>query len=111
MFLNWRIPKRRTLIVVAAVIYYAMRVWSYIYFVPTIFELGAMPPGAPVSAEVVERFRVWVNLSWIRGAIDISTYLLFLLAAFIPASSNGTSPKLAGGEAGMKKDQPGGVVS
>ena len=102
LFLNWRIPKRRTLIVIAAVIYYAMRVWTYIYFVPIIFEFGAMSPGAPISAEDVERFRVWVNLSWVRGAIDISTYLLILLAAFIPASSSGNSRKLADGEAGMK---------
>ena len=102
LFLNWRIPKRRTLIVIAAVVYYAMRVWTYIYFVPIIFEFGAMQPDAPVSAEVLERFRVWVNLSWIRGAIDISTYLLFLLAAFFPASSDGDSRKLADGEAGMK---------
>jgi hypothetical protein len=37
LFLNWHIPKRRTLIVIAAAMFYAMRVWSYIYFVPNIF--------------------------------------------------------------------------
>jgi hypothetical protein len=97
LFLNWHIPKRRTLIVIAAVAFYAMRVWSYIYFVPNMFEFGVLPPDGPFSAEVVERFRMWVNLNWIRIAIqDILTYLLFLLAAFVPASATGTFRKLAG---------------
>ena len=73
LFLTWRIPERRMFIVSAAVIYYAMRIWSYIYFVPNIFEFGAMPAGGPFSAELVERFRLWVSLSWFRAAIDIAT--------------------------------------
>ena len=40
------------------------------------------------------------------GDIDISTHLLFILAAFVLASSNGNPQKLAGGEAGMTKGQP-----
>src|SRR5215204_5771230 len=97
LFLNWHIPKRRTLIVIAAAAFYAMRVWSYIYFVPNIFEFGALPPDGPFSAEVVERFRMWVNLNWIRIAIqEILTFLLFLLAAFVPASATGTFRKLGG---------------
>jgi hypothetical protein len=97
LFCNWHIPKRRTLIVIAAVAFYAMRLWSYIYFVPNIFEFGAIPPEGPFSAEVVERFRMWVNLSWLRFAIqDALTYLLLLLAAFVPASASGSLRKPAG---------------
>jgi len=96
LFLNWHIPKRRKLIVIAAVVYYGMRVWTYVYFVPNIFEFGAIPPDGPFSAEVVERFRIWVNLSWLRFGVDISTNLLFLLAAFVPASAIGNFRNLAG---------------
>jgi hypothetical protein len=99
LFLNWHIPRRRTLIVIAAVVYYAMRVWSYIYFVPNIFEFGALPPDGPFSAEVVERFRIWVNLSWLRFGVDLSTNVLFVLAAFVPATAYGTFRKLAGEKA------------
>jgi hypothetical protein len=106
LFLNWHIPKRRTLIVIAAAMFYAMRVWSYIYFVPNIFEFGALPPDGPFSAEIVERFRMWVNLSWLRFAIqDLLTYLLFLLAAFVPASASGTFRKRAGEKAVEKEAQ------
>ena len=100
LFCNWHIPKRRTLIVIAAAAFYAMRLWSYIYFVPNIFEFGALPPDGPFSAEVVERFRMWVNLSWLRFAIqDALTYLLLLLAAFVPASATGTFRKPTGARA------------
>ena len=97
LFLNWHIPKRRTFIVIAAAAFYAMRLWSYVYFVPNIFEFGALPPDGPFSAEIVERFRIWVNLSWLRFAIqDILPYLLFLLAAFVPASASDNFRKPAG---------------
>jgi hypothetical protein len=97
LFLNWHIPKRRTFIVIAASAFYAMRVWTYVYFVPNIFEFGALPPDGPFSAEIVERFRIWVNLSWLRFAIqDILPYLLFLLAAFVPASASGNFRKPIG---------------
>ena len=96
LFLNWHIPKRSTLIVIAAVVFYAMRIWTYVYFVPNIFEFATIPPDGPFSAELVERFRLWVNLSWFRLGVDILTNLLFLLAAFVPASANGTFRILAG---------------
>ena len=69
-------PKRRTLIVIAARRSARSRIWSYVYFVPNVFEFGAPPPDGPFSAEVVERFRMWVNLNWLRIAIqDVLTYL------------------------------------
>jgi hypothetical protein len=105
LLLNWHIPKRRTLIVIAAVVYYAMRVWTYVYFVPNIFEFGAIPPEGPFSAEVVERFRIWVNLSWLRFGFDISTNLLFLLSAFVPVSPDGNLRKLGGGKAAEREVQ------
>ena len=107
LFCNWHIPKRRTFIVIAASAFYAMRVWSYIYFVPNIFEFGALPPDGPFSAEIVERFRMWVNLSWLRFAIqDALTYLLLLLAAFVPASATGAFRKL-GGERAVEREAQG----
>jgi hypothetical protein len=64
LFLNWHIPKRRTFIVIAAAVFYAMRLWSYIYFVPNIFEFATIPPDGPFSTELVERFRLWVSLTF-----------------------------------------------
>ena len=106
LFCNWHIPKRRTLIVIAAAAFYAMRLWSYLYFVPNIFEFGALPPDGPFSAEVVEQFRISVNLSWLRFAIqDALTFLLFLLAAFVPASATATFRKPTGERAVEREAQ------
>jgi hypothetical protein len=87
LYLNWRMPRRRTLIIVAAVLYYGARVWTYVYFVPTIFDFMTLPAGEPLSAELVGRVTWWVNLSWIRTAIDGLMALLFLLAASRPGPS------------------------
>jgi hypothetical protein len=55
IFFNWRVPKRRTLIAAAALIYYGMRVWTYLYFAPEIMTFYEMPPNGPFSPELAER--------------------------------------------------------
>jgi len=85
VLLNWQIPKRRTLVVVAAGLYYAMRVWSYLYFVPRIFDWGELPAGQPFSAAQLDQIRTWVGLSWVRGAADGLLFVLLLVAMLVPA--------------------------
>jgi hypothetical protein len=86
VLLNWQVPNRRTLVVVAAGLYYAMRVWSYLYFVPRIFDWGELPVGQPFSAEQLDQIRTWVALSWVRGAVDGLMVVLLLVAMLVPAS-------------------------
>jgi hypothetical protein len=87
VLLNWQVPNRRTLVVVAAALYYAMRVWSYLYFVPHIFDWGEQPLGQPFSAEQLDQIRTWVGLSWVRGAVDGLLFVLLLVAMLVPASA------------------------
>jgi hypothetical protein len=87
VLLNWHIPKRRTLVVAAAGLYYAMRVWSYLYFVPHIFDWTELPAGQPFSAEQLDQIRLWVGLSWVRGAVDGLMFVLLLVAMLVRASS------------------------
>src|SRR5215216_1263916 len=67
LLLNWYAPRRRTLVLVIAVLYYAMRIWSYTYFVPHIFSWSDLPPDQPFSPELIAEFRQWVGLSWFRA--------------------------------------------
>jgi hypothetical protein len=83
LYLNWRVPMRRTLIIVAAVVYYAMRVWTYAYFVPGIMVFGTTPADGPYSPILAERATQWVNLSWYRVVMDGITHVLFFGAAFV----------------------------
>ena len=87
LLLNWQVPNRRTLVVVAAALYYAMRVWSYLYFVPRIFDWGELPAGQPFSAAQLDQIRIWVGLSWVRGAADGLLFVLLLVAMLVSAST------------------------
>jgi hypothetical protein len=87
LLLNARIPKRRTLILIAATMFFALRVWSYLYFVPDILDWNQGTTGQPLSADQLDQAVFWVDLSWIRLGADGAIALLLLGAAFIPVAS------------------------
>jgi hypothetical protein len=86
LLLNARIPRRRTLILAAATLYFAMRVWSYLYFISDILEWNRGMTGQPLSSAQLVQAVLWVDLSWVRLGLDAATALLLLGAAFIPAA-------------------------
>lgn len=92
LILNWHNRTRRAIIAVGAVVYYAMRVWTYVYFVPIITDFASMPTSGPFSPELAEQAREWVSLSWYRMAADGIVFGCFFLAAFIPFWSRGRTP-------------------
>jgi hypothetical protein len=85
LVLNGWIPKRQRLIVAAAVTFFALRVWSYLYFIPDILDWNQGTTGQPLTAAELEQAALWVDLSWIRVAMDAVIAMLLLGAAFIPA--------------------------
>jgi hypothetical protein len=85
VLLNALIPKRQKSIIIAAVIFVALRVWSYIYFIPQILDWSNGQAGQPLTATQLEQASLWVDLSWIRLAMDAAIALLLLGAAFVPA--------------------------
>jgi hypothetical protein len=87
LLLNARIPERRTLIMIAATMFFALRVWSYLYFVPNILDWNQGTTGQPLSADQLDLAAMWVDLSWIRLGADAAIALLLLGAAFIPVAS------------------------
>lgn len=84
LFLNWRIPSRRNLLIVGALLYYSSRCWTYIYFVPAIFRFMSVPPDNPLSSDLASEIMRWVNLSWIRCAVDGVLACMLLYAASKP---------------------------
>jgi hypothetical protein len=87
LLLNARIPKRRTLVLTAATLFFALRVWSYLYFIPDILEWNQGMTGQPLSSDQLDQAVLWVDLSWIRLGLDAAIALLLLGAAFVPAAS------------------------
>lgn len=81
LYLGWREGKRRTLIVVAAALFFVLRVWSYLAFVPNRLAFGELEGrGTPFTA--AERQQAFVDLQvddprWILG---LAIFAIFVLA-------------------------------
>jgi hypothetical protein len=84
LLLTWRVPRQRRLVLAAAVIFVVARVWTYLWFVPQVIDWSEAPAGVPLSPEQLDQAGLWVDLSWIRLAINLATVTLVLLAAFVP---------------------------
>lgn len=88
LMLNWHRPARRRLIVAAAVAFYIGRVASALYFAPNALDWGDDPAAADL-----DQVRVWIDLNWVRTALqDTLTAVLLLLAA--AASRTAASPRI-----------------
>jgi hypothetical protein len=88
LFLNWRIPARRNLLIVGALLYYSSRCWTYVYFVPAIFRFMSVPADNPLSPDLASQIMRWVNLSWIRCAVDGVLACVLLYATSKPNAPN-----------------------
>ena len=87
LMLSWHHPRRRALAIAAAVTFYAGRCASALYFAPHALDWG----DDPASADL-DQVRLWMNLNWIRVAVqDTATaiLLLVLLATGVRARSSG----------------------
>ena len=84
LLLNWHLPTRRNLILIGALLFYAQRLCSYLYFVPAIFDFERMTPAQLTSTVVVEDVRQWILLSWTRTGVDGLLFALLLLAVAVP---------------------------
>ncbi len=80
VMLNWRQPARHWIVVAAAVLFYAGRMSSALYFAP-----HAMAWGADPGLATLDDVQQWMNLNWVRLVIqDTATAILLLLTAFVP---------------------------
>jgi hypothetical protein len=79
---NWREAARRTLIASTLVVYVAVIIISFAYFIPQLAEFRNSPQSNITSAEWIQRGQHWQHMSWIRGAtlFVFSIPLLFALA-------------------------------
>ncbi len=98
LLLTWSNPRARKLMLTALILWTLQRVWTYTYFVPLINEWGEGAPGTPMTADELSNAQTWVNLSWIRNAVDLETMVMALLAIFAnarPAHSTTTDEPAA----------------
>jgi len=80
VFLNWDVPKRSALILIAVFAYFVMRVWTYITYGEMRLEISTHP----LSTADVEWFKATLKNDY-RGVLNIIMQVAFMLAAFVPA--------------------------
>jgi len=85
VYLNWHAGRRRDVVVIAAIGYFAMRVWSYLSIAPMRFEVASRS----LTTADVEWYRRTLGEDY-RGVLVIACHLLFVLAAFTPRSRTRT---------------------
>jgi hypothetical protein len=96
IYLGWRVGKRRILIVAGAAMYFALRVWTYLAYVPA--RLGFAESGHttdPMTA--AERHQAFLDLKvddprWILVLAILS---IFIVAAAFPRLREVTAPAVA----------------
>jgi len=75
LMIGWHRPRCRALAVAAALTFYAGRCASALYFAPHALDWG----DDPTSADL-DQVRLWMNLNWIRVAVqDAATAALLLV--------------------------------
>lgn len=78
VLLGWHVPAVRRLLVACLAIFVAMRVWTYLYFVPLITDWA--DTDAAMTDSELDQARLWVGLSWVRFTGDLAVSVLLGLA-------------------------------
>jgi hypothetical protein len=81
LILNWRIKKRRKLILVAFSIYALAIVTTATYFLPNLVAFASSSTITNVKpSEWYQRGQTWQHFSWIRGSSLYVGFLMLLIA-------------------------------
>lgn len=63
---NWKIKKRRNLMVAVFLAHLSIRIWTLIYFAPTLMEFQRLPYSDTVDLILKEKAMQWRNLNIVR---------------------------------------------
>ncbi|WP_286710072.1 MULTISPECIES: hypothetical protein [Sphingobacterium] len=63
---NWKIKKRRYLMVAVFLAHLSVRIWTLIYFAPTLMEFQRLPYSDTVDLILKEKAMQWRNLNIVR---------------------------------------------
>lgn len=85
---NWKIKKRRNLILLVLVGHIAVRIWTLIYFAPTIMEFQQLPYNDTVDVLLQEKAARWRNLNYLRVAIFFALNFLLIAGLKIKEKNN-----------------------
>ncbi len=88
---NWRDKFRRKMIASTLIVYIAVIVISFVYFIPQLGEFQNSPRSDVPTAEWQARGTHWQHMSWIRGGTLFAFTFPLLFALAKPRSVDGSS--------------------
>jgi hypothetical protein len=97
LLLCWSNPHSRRPALIAAGLFYAERVATYLYFAPAILSW----PGTPTTPALVDQVGLWLQLDWLRVAVDAAVVVLFGRAALAAAAETSGQPGAVARPAGV----------
>ncbi len=87
LLLNWPFPKRRAFVLAAALIFYALRIWTYLYFAPQYFDFASMA----LAPALIDQLKTRIVLDTARFVLQTAEAVLFVLAALVPLTTTAAS--------------------
>lgn len=85
---NWRIKKLRNLILLVLIGHIAVRVWTLLYFAPTLIEFQQLPYSNTVDVFLQEKAAQWRYLNYLRVAIFFALNFLLISGLKIKEKKN-----------------------
>ncbi|MCY1139990.1 hypothetical protein OWR29_18455 [Actinoplanes sp. Pm04-4] len=83
LILGWRPGRRRFFIVLAAALYFVLRIWTYLTFAPDRLDFDtAERSTTPLTAAERAQFEAGLHLDDPRWIVNLLIFFAFLLAAF-----------------------------
>jgi uncharacterized membrane protein len=85
---NWKIKKRRNLILLVLAGHIAVRVWTLLYFAPTIIEFQELAYSDTVNAFLQEKAAHWRILNYARVVMFFTLNFLLIVGLKIKEKKN-----------------------
>ncbi|KKO89734.1 hypothetical protein AAW12_19270 [Sphingobacterium sp. Ag1] len=85
---NWKIKARRDLMLVLFLAHLGLRIWTLIYFAPTLMEFQRLPYSDTVDLILKEKAMQWRNLNIVRVVLFFMLNFLLICGLKIKDNSN-----------------------
>jgi hypothetical protein len=82
LVLCWKLPDVRNRLVVLLVVHIAVRLWTVLYFAPTVIAFQGMPYSAAIDEGLVAKAARWRNWNYLRVAIFMAVNIGLLPLIF-----------------------------
>lgn len=75
---NWNLKQRRNVLLTLFVAHFLVRVWTLVYFAPTIMWFQSLSVSDTIDQQLVDKASLWRNLNYLRVGLFLLINLLLV---------------------------------